>query len=105
MTTIKSFCLACTCCIAILVIQAGAFGQAPSTQDYDKQKLRNYFKESAKQYKITTESGEELKMRDQPLMNTQNDERLLDQSGSMYLWEQKNGRPAAIIMVFTYWQD
>lgn len=105
MCAIRSFWLVSTLFISSWLLSVFVFGQAPSTEDYDKQKLRNYFKASAKQYKIKTQSGEELKMRDQSLMNTQNDERLLDQSGSMFLWEQKNGRPAAIIMIFTYWQD
>jgi hypothetical protein len=106
MNAMKTSGLACAWVVVMLLLsQSVAFAQAPSTDDYDKQKLRKYFKDCAKEYKITVGSGEELQMQEQPLMNTRNNERLLDQAGSMFLWEFKSGRPAAIIMVFTYWQD
>ncbi len=95
------------CAIAVLTVQvfslAPATAQAPSTDAYDGQKLKAYFKECAKEYEITTESGETLKMQEQPLMNSQNNERLQDQAGSLFLWESKDGRPSVIGMVFTYW--
>jgi hypothetical protein len=87
----------------VILLAVNSIAQdAPST-GYDQSKLRKYFEESAQKYKITTESGEILKRREQASLTMRNDERLQDQSGSIFLWETNSGRPAAIIMIFSYW--
>lgn len=77
---------------------------APLTANsYNQEMMHKYFAEVAHKYTIKTDKGEELKLREQPLMNTQNPERLTEEAGTMFIWETKDGRPAVLLTVFCFW--
>lgn len=100
MRSINGIIAGCTLLIALIT---SVSAQEPSGNPYDLKKLKRFFEESAQKYKITTESGEVLQRREQATLNMRNDERLQNQTGSIFLWEKKDGRPAAIIMIFSYY--
>lgn len=81
------------------------FTQRLTPNSYDQEKMRRYFAEIAHEYKIKTSKGEELKLREEPLMHTQNPEGESEVSGTIFLWETKDGRPAVIQTIFCYWKD
>jgi hypothetical protein len=104
-------CILCAVPLGSLHAQEASKGQSPAAANaavtpdsYDQEKMRKYFAEAARQYKIKTDKGEELKLREKPLMHTENPQAISTVSGTIFLWETKDGRPAVIHTVFCYWR-
>lgn len=117
MLTTRYIQICCAQFVLCAVSLGGLFAQQPAKplqplpgsaaitpNSYDKEKVHEYFARIAHQYKIKTDEGEELKLREEPLMHTQNPQGISEVSGTLFLWENKVGRPAVIQTIFCYWR-